>query len=364
MKTCICHLAAALGAAAIFPAARAADSTPAAPAAEKRELRVLAVPDRERRVIVQRDSDKVEKETVAFLGVEASPVSAALSAQLSLPRGTGLAVSHVVAKSAAANVLKEHDIMLKLDDQILIETRQLSVLIRGHKEGDEVTVTYLRAGQKATATIKLGKQEVAKFSWTAGTNIRAFGGMSGGQDGTLGIFTPGPEGEREREHLDEGEREHLDRVLALIGRARGAPDAPPGAIPPPVRIQIDSGSGPGDHGGGPGFRAMSINTGNSNIVFSDDAGALELTTAQGVKSLIAKNAKGEPVFSGPVTTPEERKLVPADVRARLEKLEGMHDVTFRTDGDFKGAESKVVRPRGIVFPQTAPLRTPAASGIY
>ncbi len=341
MKTCICHLAAALGAAAIFPAARAADSTPPAPAAEKRELRVLAAPDRERHVIVQRDSDKGEKETVAFLGVEASPVSAALSAQLSLQRGTGLAVNHVVAKSPAAGVLKEHDILLKLDDQILIETRQLSVLIRGHKEGDEVTVTYLRAGQKATATIKLGKQEVPKFSWTAGSNVRALAGMTGGQDGMFEFLTPGP----------EGDREHLDRVLSLIGRVRSAPDAPP------MRIQID-------HGNGPGFRAMSVNTGNSNIVFSDDEGALELTMADGVKSLVAKNAKGEQVFSGPVTTPEERKIVPAEVRVRLEKLEGMRDVTFRTDGDFKGAETKVVRPRGIGLPLPAPRRAPASPIFY
>ena len=345
MKTCICHLIATLGVVAIFPAARAADSKPA-PAAEKHELRVLAAPDRERRVIVQRDSQKVEKETVAFLGVEASPVSAALSAQLSLQRGTGLTVNHVVAKSPAASVLKEHDILLKLDDQILIETRQLSVLIRGHKEGDEVTVTYLRAGQKATATIKLGQQEVPKFSWTAGPNGRAVAGMAGGQDGAIGFFTPGP----------EGEREHFDRVLSLIGRARGAPDVPPGAIPPPVRIQIE-------HGNGPGIRAMSVNTGNSNIVFSDDEGALELTLADGVKSLVAKNAKGEQVFSGPVTTPDERKALPAEVRVRLEKLEGMRDVTFRTDGDFKGAETKVVRPRGIGLPIPAP-RPASASPIF
>ena len=353
MKNHICLLTAALSAATFLPAARAADDKPVVKE-EKRELRVLSAPDRERRVFVQRDVDKKEKETVAFLGVEATPISAVLSAQLALARGTGLVINHVVANSPAAAVLQEHDILLKLDDQILIETRQLSVLIRGHKESDEVTVTYLRAGQKATATIKLGKQEVPKMSWTSAVNVRALANLSGGADGTFDVFTSAP----------ESEREHLDRVLALIGRARGAPDAPPGAIPPAVRIQIEPGSGSGEYGGGPGFRAMSINTGNSNIVFSDDAGALELTTAQGVKSLVAKNPKGEQIFSGPVTTPEERKLLPAEVRVRLEKLEGMRDVTFRTDGDFKGAETKIVRPRGIVFPQATPSPVRAAPGIY
>jgi hypothetical protein len=56
----------------------------------------------------------------------------------------------------------------------------------------------------------------------------------------------------------------------------------------------------------------------------------------------------------------------AEVRARLEKLEGMHDVTFRTDGDFRGAELKVIRPRGITFPlsdRTPPMR-PRAPAFY
>ena len=35
-----------------------------------------------------------------------------------------------------------------------------------------------------------------------------------------------------------------------------------------------------------------------------------------------------------------------DVRARLEKLEDVKQFSFTTDGDFKGAETKIVHPRG------------------
>jgi hypothetical protein len=70
-----------------------------------------------------------------------------------------------------------------------------------------------------------------------------------------------------------------------------------------------------------------------------------------------------------VNTPEERKALPAKVRERFEKLEGMQDITFRTDGNFKGAETKVVRPpaRGIsVPPAPVPARRPAGTppGFY
>lgn len=300
---------------------------------EKKSMRVLASPAREVRILpreVER-REKVEMETVAFLGVETAPVSVTTGVQLGLPRGTGLVVNHVVAKSPADGVLNEHDILLKLDDQILIEMRQLSVLIRTKKEGDEVVLTYLRGGQKATAKVKLGKTEAAKMGGVFEWNAQPFR-----------AFTPGAPFEFEAG--PGGEREDVDRVLSMIRRAPNGD---------PVRIQIDPHAGPG-------FRAMALHTGNSNMVFSDDDGSLELTAKDGVKSLVAKDAKGEPVFSGLVNTPEERKAMPAEVRARLEKLEGMHDITFRTDGDFRPGQMKVMRPRGITFPfvESMPLPPP------
>lgn len=324
MKNHIRYLVGLSLAAAGWAVARGADGEPVVKE-EKKTMRVLAAPEHERRVLIQHvEKQKMEKETVAFLGVETSPVSGATSAQLGLPRGTGLVVNHIVAKSPSVDVLKVHDILLKLDEQILIEVRQLSVLIRNHKEGDEVTLTYLRGGQKATAKVKLGKQEVPKMTT-----------LMGGGAGSLGAWTPGGKFDL---FTPDAERADVDRLLSMIQRT---PDGDP------VRIHID-------RSGGPGFRSVAVHTGNSNLVFSDNEGSLELTTKDGAKKLVAKNSKGEPLFTGPVTTPEERKTLPAGVRERLEKLEGMHEITFRTDGDFKGAETKVVRPRGIALPLPVP----------
>lgn len=312
--------------AALTPLRAADDQTKSSD--DKKSLRVLAAPDRERRVFGIRESErreKVELEKVAFLGVETGPVSPTLGAQLGLARGTGLVVNQVLAKSPADGVLREHDILLQLDDQLLIETLQLSVLIRLRKEGDEVTLTYLRGGQRATAKVKLGQHEVPKmaaafeasrvpFSWSA-------------SDARLPMFVPQPGG--------EAERVEVDRVLSLIGRPAGSG---------PARIQLERSPGPG-------LRAMAVNPGNSNLVFSDQDGALELTIKEGIKSLVATDAGGTKVFSGPVTTPEERAALPAALRERLERLEGMRDVTFRTDGDFEGARVREVRPRGISYPK-------------
>src|SRR5688500_9147904 len=89
---------------------------------EKKSMRVLTSPaPRDGRSLLREGErrEKVEMETIAFLGVETAPVATTTSVQLGLPKGTGLVVNHVVPKSPADGVLNEHDILLKLDDQIL-----------------------------------------------------------------------------------------------------------------------------------------------------------------------------------------------------------------------------------------------------
>ncbi len=346
MKTTLHHLAAALAALVAFPPVLcAADEKPAPK--PKSELRVVSSP--ERRIVIERGGDKGEKETVAFLGVETGPVSATTGAQLGLARGTGLVVNHVVPKGPAEGVLQQHDILLKLDDQILIESRQLAVLVRNKKQGDEVSLTYLRAGQKATAKVTLGQHEVPKLS--AVLDMGADGlGFAAERAGPAARVFELPLSAAGRS------REETDQVLALIDQARAQHGS--SGQHGPVRIQID-------RQGGPGFRAMSINTADSNLVFSDDAGTLQLSHKDGAKTLVAKDAKGVELFSGPVTTPEERKALPDAVRARLEKLEGMRNMSFRTDADFRGAETKVVRPleRSISLPRTMAPGIARAPGV-
>ena len=122
MKNLIRHFLAVLGLVAALPLARADDDTKTPPKEEKKELRVITSPDH--RTVIRRIAGSGEKENVTFLGVETSPVSGTLTSQLGLPEGSGLVVSRVMPDSPAAGSLKEHDILLKLDDQLLIEQRQ------------------------------------------------------------------------------------------------------------------------------------------------------------------------------------------------------------------------------------------------
>lgn len=330
-----------LGLAAVLPVLAAdAGSKPTEAKKEtqpRKEIRVITTTEAEHgpgaHRIVRRLGEKGEMESVTFLGVETGSVSPTLAAQLGLTEGAGLVVNHIVADSPAVGALKVHDILLKLDDQILIEQRQLSVLVRGRKEGDEVTLTYLRGGKQATAKVKLAKREVPKatalFNYAIPSGSATwFGHGAGGAGGAGGRGF-------EIQSLPSdvlGNREEVNRVLSLIDGA-GAPGQ--------RRISIARAAGAGDRN-----ISVTVNTGNSRIISEDEQGSLELTIDDGQKQLVAKNANGEQLFSGPVNTPAERKALPEEVRVRLEKLEDMKQFSFKTDGEFKGAETKILRPRG------------------
>lgn len=284
----------------------------------KRELRVLSTTVTERRTGPQRVD---VMETVAFLGVETGAVSGTLSAQLNLQPGAGLVVNHVLPGSPAESALKQHDILQKFDDQVLVESRQLAVLVHGKKEGDEVTLSFLRGGKPQTARVKLGKQEVPKLALFSKT-------------GNPRLLVTDPNAKVELTRPFGGEREDVDRLLALVPRS-------PGQEPARFRFEAKPGEA---------FSVTRIHTEDSNLVFSDDAGSLRISTAEGKKMLVAKDAKGAEIFNGPVNTPEEREKMPAELRTRLEKLESMYDVTFKTDGDFRGIERRVLKPKGISLP--------------
>ena len=141
----------------LLPALSLAVLIPLARADKDVVIRRLDV-DAPRHIVINKDDDddRMEKEKVTYLGVETAPVPRTVSTQLGLARDTGLVVTNVLEKSPAADVLKEDDILTKLDDQILVDTHQLGVLVRARKEGDEVKLTLLRGGKETTVKAKLG----------------------------------------------------------------------------------------------------------------------------------------------------------------------------------------------------------------
>jgi serine protease Do len=234
-----------------------------------------------------------ESEPVTYMGVAVVRAGPALAAQLRLPDGQGLVVDFVEPDSPAAKAgLEKHDLLLKLDDQLLIEPRQLSVLVRTHQEGDAVKVTYLRGGEQATATVTLATHVAAAedhvFHWIAGDAPDMYFSTEDTESFSGPLMR----------------RLHESRIME-------APPAP-GASPMP----------------GPPARAprVMIFRPQADIVFSDEKGALTVRMDRDRQMLTATAPDGKVIFSGPIGTEEERAALPDDLRARLEKLESLEAV--------------------------------------
>lgn len=255
------------------------------------------------------DDGRMEKENVAFLGVETLPVSRTISAQLGLPRDTGLVVRRVAEGSPASNLLKEHDVLTKLDDQILVNMQQLSVLVRSKKAGDEIKLTYLRGGKETSVKATLSEHEVPKLA--GDFPPPEAGNMFFRREGLPPDFPAlaGPE---------------AGDMMRLIGGDRMHWFTRP-------RVHMFR------HPGEKGSTLLDLPAGS--FVFSDDQGTVELSSANEKRELTIKNSKGEVTFQGPLNTPDDHAKLPPEVTARLEVIGGAN---LSDDDDSIEVENKVL----------------------
>lgn len=100
---------------------------------------------------------------VTWLGVTTESSSDEIRAQLALDPGVGLTVFGVAPDGPAAQAgVQEHDILLRFNDQILMDPGQLGNLVRAKKSGDRVKLTFLRKGKEQSASVTLSEREEAE----------------------------------------------------------------------------------------------------------------------------------------------------------------------------------------------------------
>lgn len=207
-------------------------------------------------------------EKAAFLGVTTSPVTAALRDQLNIAKGMGLLVELVEKDSPAeAASIKKHDILLKLGDQQIVNAEQFAVLVRSKKPGDEITLTLMREGKTQELKAKLAEKELPVLG-AAPAEVE---------------FQPAP-----------------GNVV----------------VAPPIIIQ---------GGGGPGFQkresiSVSAGPGGTKRTLQDNEHVVTVISNADGTTISAKTVDNQPVFDGPYNTDDDKKKVPDEVKAKVEKL--------------------------------------------
>jgi hypothetical protein len=100
-------------------------------------------------------------EKAAYLGIATTPAPPVLRKHLKLPDGVGLVVDFVEPGSPAAEAgVQRDDCATKLNDQLLVNSDQLAVLVRTFDPGTEVTLTVYRSGKPRALPVTLVEKDV------------------------------------------------------------------------------------------------------------------------------------------------------------------------------------------------------------
>lgn len=215
-----------------------------------------------------------EKQT--FLGVAAYPLPDPLRAHFDLPPGFALIVYHIWPDSPAAKAgIQPHDVLQKLDDQLLINTEQFTVLVRARKPGDKVKLSIIRKGKAEVIEAELGERSLE------GTDvIRGYEAMLRKANDDVADI----EAQVERQQRELGQQ--MEETVKRLREAAYGSKAVQRAV----------------------------------AKYNDGEHELTLTVTDGNKHLEAKDKEGNTLFDGPINTPQENEQVPAEVREKLEKL--------------------------------------------
>ena len=244
-------------------------------------------------------------EKVTFLGVSASTLPERMSEQLNLPSGIHLSVDQVSPESPADLAgLKLYDVLLKLDDQILVNSAQLKALVRMKNPGDQVNLEILRKGSPITLSASLSETDQPSIHTKSHTfgmkNKDIFSGDPFSPD--LNQFIP-----------------RLDPSIRDLLKKHGFSHLP---MIDPDSFGFDPDSplhGSSSNSGN--VESFTYSSEQKQITTSDEQGTLEYTLKDNQKHLRATSPEGKILFDGPITTNEEREKLPSTIKKRLEKIE-------------------------------------------
>jgi len=269
----------------------------------------------------------------AYAGLNALPPTdeerAALGAKL--PEGVGLRVGVVDPKGPAVDQLQPGDVLVRFDDQLLVNFDQFRSLVQMRRPGDTVKFSVLRNGSAMTVPVRLavrppGVEASDSPRGKSATAADALKKDSGGArtiqvgPGFVINFPPSaanfpPE---IMQQLEELQARGLFAQPAAAAGARARKGAArdveePGKARPGVSARSSRSF---SFGIGTGL------TSSSSTHLVDEAGSVTVEDKDGKRHATVKDAAGAVLFDGDISTEAQRAQLSEDVRRRLKAVEG------------------------------------------
>lgn len=292
-------------------------------------------------------ADIEEGVPTAFIGVVTRELEPEVRSQTGLPDGYGLLVVEIMPDGPAKEAgLRQHDVLVKLDDQKLVNMEQLQVLVRSQKKGDEITLTIRRAGAEQTVKVKVGEKKMPPMR--DDNRGRGFG-FPLPRGGSF-RYEPGPGQNRDEwheraEHFQNEMREYQRRLQDWTGSQKDHPMPQPPRVggPDTQRRDGDPRRGPPSPGNGErrpdGDRRpqgeqraesstrVETNIGgehrmtmHGNVIRTDDTGVYTIRR-ENDKATFSVKAKDGKETSWPINNEQERQAVPQEYRNVLREME-------------------------------------------
>ncbi|MEO8616333.1 MAG: PDZ domain-containing protein [Luteolibacter sp.] len=251
-----------------------------------------------------------ESPATAFLGVVTSDVPEMLAEHLDLKNDEGIIVRSLMPDGPAAKAgLAVHDVITRVDDQLIHSPADISKCVGARKPGDKVSLEIIHKAKPTKIEVLLGSRPAG-----------------------VAANEPQP---MDQLNLDEFPKELADRIRGAIAGNLGGLDLQPGddaapQIPPQLgnamqelKMHLEKALGaPQVLGGGVQMQS------GATIRMKDPEGSVEIKSNGGSKEVTIRDNGDKIAWSGPWDTEQDKAAAPADVRARVDSL--------NLDTDFKG----------------------------
>ena len=251
-----------------------------------------------------------------------------------VPPGVGVLVAFVDPKGPSMGVLAEDDILVRLDDQVLVNPEQFRALIGMSKPGDVVKIVAVREDEVVKVDLKLGSRNAplasapkAKKSSAPKVEAKAADEAAPAAPQAvvpprMGITINGQTFEFNQDPMQGFPPEIIQQFNEMRQRGMAVPQAPQ----PEVAPEKESAPAPQAPALQSKSKSFSFSFGNggsvsSNSVASDRDGTVAIDERDGKKHAVIKDASGKVLFDGDVTTDEARAKMNPKVRDRLKLVE-------------------------------------------
>lgn len=238
----------------------------------------------------------------AFLGVDAMPMRPDAWRDLNLKPGTAVMIRRIGPGTPADEAgLKSGDVLVKLNDQLLINPQQLAVLVRTFAPGDVVTLHVLRDGatMKLQATLA-GRVLAPQVPMRRVQPAAPFGDLDAMFDQLRGPgFDPFMPGMDMRDMFDQMQRrmfEQRDEMQRMMDQMR-------------------------DRLGEQGMQSL--------ISINDGEHAIQLRSNGQDKHLRVTTQQGEVLFDGPLDENGQAEGLPKPVQEKVDELLKNNRIQFR-----------------------------------